>query len=77
MQGFIIYGYWMITKSNLGVIINLQIDVYPWKILKIEQHGRYFPDDISRCNLLQEEFSLLIEILLKFVPIDNNTAPFR
>ena len=58
------------------MIINLQIDVYPWKMLKYEQHGQHFPGDIFRCILLQEEFSHFIEILLKFVPIDNNTALF-
>ena len=33
-----------------------------------EQNGRHFADDIFRCILVNEKFSILIEISLKFVP---------
>ena len=39
------------------------------------QNGHHFADDIFRCIFMNEKFSILIEISLKFVPkgpIDNN-----
>ena len=41
------------------------------------QNGRHFADDIFRCTFMDEKFSILIKISLKFVPegpIDNNPA---
>ena len=36
--------------------------------LPIEQNGRHFPDDIFKCNFMNEKFCVLIQISLKFVP---------
>ena len=41
------------------------------------QNGRLFADDIFRCIFVNENFCILINISLKFVPkgpIDNNPA---
>ena len=41
------------------------------------QYGRHFPNDISRCLLMNEKFCILIKVSPKFVPkcpIDNNPA---
>ena len=32
------------------------------------QNGRYFPDDIFICILMNERFCIMIKVLLKFVP---------
>ena len=32
------------------------------------QNGRHFPDDILKCIFMNENFCILIEISLKFVP---------
>ena len=45
--------------------------------LRPRQNGRYFPDDIFQRIFLNENFCILIKILLKFVPkgsIDYNPA---
>ena len=41
------------------------------------QNGCHFADNIFRCNFVNENFGILIKILLKFVPkgpIDENPA---
>ena len=61
--------------------------VYLWCLLSAEflwlntlrprQNGRYFPDDIFKYILVNENVSILIRIWLKFVPkgpIDNIPA---
>ena len=47
------------------------------KTLRPRQHGRYFPDDIFKCILLNENIRISIKISLKFDPegsIDNIPA---
>ena len=42
-----------------------------------EENDRHFGDDIFRCIFVNENFSILIKISVKFVPyrpIDNNPA---
>ena len=34
----------------------------------LRQNGRHFPDDIFKCIFMNENFCILIQILLKFVP---------
>ena len=46
-------------------------------MLKPEQNGRHFPDDIIKCIFLNENIRISIKISLKFVhkgPINNNPA---
>ena len=48
-----------------------------WIVTKMEKNGRHFADDIFWCIFVNEEFCILIQISLKFVPkgpIDNNPA---
>ena len=42
----------------------------PWTIntLRPRQNGRHFPDDIFKCFFLNENGSIAIKIILKFVP---------
>ena len=60
------------------LIITKQYDMCPnLNTLRPRQNGRYFADDIFRCNFVNEKFCILIKISLKFVPkglIDNNPA---
>ena len=48
--------------------------------LRPRQNGRHFPHDISKCIFLNENVSVAIAILLKFVPtvpIDNKATLFH
>ena len=38
--------------------------------MRPEQHGRHFTDGISKCIFLNENYNILIQISLKFVPKD-------
>ena len=45
----------------------------PWIILNVNtsprgQNGRHFADDMLRCIFVNEKFSILIKIWLRFVP---------
>ena len=45
--------------------------------MRPREDGRHFADDILKCNFLNENVWITIEISLKFVPkgpIDNNLA---
>ena len=55
---------------------------WPWWIdclthLPLDENGHHFAEDMFRCIFMNEKFSILIKISIKFVPkrpIDNNTA---
>ena len=66
---------WSLVTTNSVVRTNIAWNCYylisPWS------KGRHFADDIFRCILAKEKFSILIEISLKFAsksPIGNNPA---
>ena len=55
-----------------GILLPTEINSSP-----PEQNGRHFTNDILRCIFVNENFCILLEISLKFVPkvsIDNNPA---
>ena len=57
----------MVVKEALGVLTHISPG----------QNGRHLPDDIFRCIFVNEKFSILIDISLKFIPkgpIDNNSV---
>ena len=58
------------TPTNIWSTIDLNI-------LRPEQNGRHFPDDIFKCTLLNENIWISIKVSLTFVPkgpIDIITA---
>ena len=52
----------------IHVVIRKHNDDNGLNILRPRQDGRYFPDDIFKCILLNENICISIRISLKFVP---------
>ena len=66
-------------KSNLGPDIIESRYTFPgyFNTLKPGENGRHFADDILKCNFLNENDMILIQISLKMFfrsAIDNNSA---